>query len=240
LDSSCWRTVARPNHYRNQTRQQTLTTIQRDPAAETVAAAEKAGLGLPHQNLMSMETLAIMAAASLVRNRRGRVVEGDAGHRRPATRRRNLRDWVRLSFVRLLNAAACWNRVPDADRLSAVRRRRCCKRLCTKIMADNPATRKITSWVRKIPRGRVATYGQIAALADRPRNSRQVGSVLKSLPADSHVPWHRVVNSQGRISDRNNSTSEGLQRCLLESEGVELNDGGRIDLNAFQWKPRQR
>ncbi|HIK93688.1 MAG TPA: methyltransferase, partial [Planctomycetes bacterium] len=56
----------------------------------------------------------------------------------------------------------------------------------------------------------------------------------------SHVPWHRVVNSQGRISDRNNSTSEGLQRCLLESEGVELNDGGRIDLNAFQWKPRQR
>ena len=107
-------------------------------------------------------------------------------------------------------------------------------------MSDIPATRKITALVKNIPRGRVATYGQIAALADRPKNSRQVGSVLKSLPADSQVPWHRVVNSQGRISGRNNATTEGLQRCLLESEGVELSDSGRIDLNIFRWKPRQR
>jgi methylated-DNA-protein-cysteine methyltransferase related protein len=110
----------------------------------------------------------------------------------------------------------------------------------TEIMTGNAAALRITSLIRKIPRGRVATYGQIAALADRPRNSRQVGSVLKSLPAGSRVPWHRVVNSQGHISDRNNSSSEGLQRCLLESEGVELNDTGRIDLKVFQWKPRKR
>jgi len=126
------------------------------------------------------------------------------------------------------------------DRLPAVHRRRCCEFLYTQIMADNAAILKITSLVKKIPRGRVATYGQIAALADHPRNSRQVGAVLRSLPADSQVPWHRVVNSYGRISGRNNPRTEGLQRCLLESEGVELSDSGRIDLKAFQWKPRRR
>lgn len=107
-------------------------------------------------------------------------------------------------------------------------------------MTGNDPALKITSLIKKIPRGRVATYGQIATLANRPRNSRQVGAVLKSLPAGSGVPWHRVVNSHGRISDRSHSASEGLQRCLLESEGVELNETGRIDLNVFQWRPRRR
>ena len=110
----------------------------------------------------------------------------------------------------------------------------------TEIMTADATTLSITSLIKKIPRGRVATYGQIAALADRPRNARQVGFVLKTLPAGSRVPWHRVVNSQGYISDRDNSSSQGLQRCLLESEGVELNDMGRIDLDVFQWKPRRR
>ena len=83
----------------------------------------------------------------------------------------------------------------------------------------------------------MATYGQIAALAGRPR---QVGAVLKSMPDDSRVPWHRVVNARGLVSDRGNPTSEGLQRFLLRSESVEFNENGRIDLAGFQWKPQTR
>ena len=94
--------------------------------------------------------------------------------------------------------------------------------------------------VKKIPHGRVATYGQIAALVGRPRNARHVGAVLKSLPDDSGVPWHRVINGQGRVSHRGNATSEGLQRFLLRRESVGLDNTGRIDLAAFQWKPRAR
>jgi len=93
--------------------------------------------------------------------------------------------------------------------------------------------------VKKIPRGRVATYGQIAALAGYPRNARQVGTILKSQPEGSNVPWHRVVNAQGRVSDRGNSVIEGLQRFLLTSEFVELSDAGCIDLKKHQWRPQQ-
>lgn len=107
-------------------------------------------------------------------------------------------------------------------------------------MKNDAAQRSIVSWIRKIPRGRVATYGQIAALAGYPRNARQVGTVLRSLPEDSGVPWHRVVNAQGRVSDRGNGTAEGLQRFLLRSEAVELDDSDRIDLTEFQWKPRRK
>ena len=83
----------------------------------------------------------------------------------------------------------------------------------------------------------MATYGQVATLAGLPKNARQVGTVLKSLPEDSGVPWHRVVNSQGRISERDSSTFEGLQRFLLEDEGVEFSDTDRIDFDEFQWQP---
>jgi len=92
----------------------------------------------------------------------------------------------------------------------------------------------------RIPPGHVATYGQIASLAGRPSNSRQVGSILRNLPDDSDVPWHRVVNAQGRISDRGNVTAEGLQRFLLVQEGVDISESGRIDLSAFQWEPQEK
>ncbi|MCR9197159.1 MAG: MGMT family protein [Planctomycetaceae bacterium] len=98
----------------------------------------------------------------------------------------------------------------------------------------------IEKMVRRVPRGRVATYGQIAALIGAPRNSRQVGSVLRSLPDDSRVPWHRIVNACGKVSDRGESVCEGLQRHLLEEEGVEFDEHSRVDLKAYQWKPRRR
>ncbi len=107
-------------------------------------------------------------------------------------------------------------------------------------MDSSQTQHSILKLLRRIPHGRVATYGQIAAMAGYPRNARQVGAILRSLPEESDVPWHRVVNAAGRISDRGNAVSEGLQRFLLKSEAVTLDDTGRVDLAVFQWKPRRR
>ena len=94
----------------------------------------------------------------------------------------------------------------------------------------------IWKWVRKIPRGRVATYGQIASLAGLEGHARQVGYALHNLPARSNVPWHRVVNARGEISPRSAGDSHELQRLLLEAEGVEMDLRGRIDLKRFGLK----
>ena len=82
--------------------------------------------------------------------------------------------------------------------------------------------------VRKVPRGRVASYGQIAELAGLEGHARQVGYALHALPADSGVPWHRVVNAKGEISPRSAGDSHELQRMLLEAEGVKFDAKGRI------------
>ncbi|HET6280452.1 MAG TPA: MGMT family protein [Polyangia bacterium] len=98
--------------------------------------------------------------------------------------------------------------------------------------------RRIYAVVARIPRGRVATYGQIAGLAGLPRHARLVGYALNNLPENSHVPWHRVVNAQGRISARSNALGhEDLQAHLLTREGVELRDGA-LALARYQWRPR--
>lgn len=90
--------------------------------------------------------------------------------------------------------------------------------------------------VRKVPRGRVATYGQIAELAGLEDHARQVGYALHNLPARSNVPWHRVVNAKGEISARTGGDSHELQRMLLEAEGVEFDAKGRMDLKRYRWK----
>ena len=93
--------------------------------------------------------------------------------------------------------------------------------------------------VKRIPRGRVATYGQIAALAGMPRHARQAGYALAAMPANMKIPWHRVINAQGRISLRLkhwDSGSDELQRILLEAEGVIFDSSGRIDLKRFRWE----
>ena len=94
--------------------------------------------------------------------------------------------------------------------------------------------------VKRIPRGRVATYGQIAALAGMPRHARQAGYALVAMPANMKIPWHRVINAQGRISLRLkhwDSGSDELQRILLEAEGVIFDSSGRVDLKRFRWEP---
>jgi methylated-DNA-protein-cysteine methyltransferase-like protein len=78
--------------------------------------------------------------------------------------------------------------------------------------------------VGRIPKGQVATYGQIAALLGYPRAARAVGQAMKHVPA--HLPWHRVVNAQGRISRRGNVGSMLTQRLRLEQEGVPVRRGG--------------
>ncbi len=93
--------------------------------------------------------------------------------------------------------------------------------------------------MRRVPRGRVASYGQVAALAGLAGHARQVGYALHALPEDHDVPWHRIVNAAGRISLRRESTGGALQRALLEAEGVVFH-AGRIDLRRYGWTPRQR
>ncbi len=94
---------------------------------------------------------------------------------------------------------------------------------------------RIWSVVERIPRGRVATYGQVARLARIGNSPRVVGYALHSLPEGLPVPWHRVINAQGRISLPKRSGAYARQRRLLEAEGIVLvND--RIDLATFGWK----
>ena len=90
--------------------------------------------------------------------------------------------------------------------------------------------------VRRIPPGQVATYGQIARLAGMPGQARLVGYALHSLSSDMDVPWHRVINAKGEISQLPDPDSGLTQRIILESEGVVFDARGRIDLNRFGWK----
>jgi methylated-DNA-protein-cysteine methyltransferase-like protein len=98
---------------------------------------------------------------------------------------------------------------------------------------------RIYAVVRKIPRGRVATYGQIARLAGLPGHARQVGYAMAALKAGVRVPWHRVINAQGRVSARRAGPGAGVrQRQLLEREGVEFSPSGAVSLNVYGWEPR--
>ena len=94
--------------------------------------------------------------------------------------------------------------------------------------------------VRRIPKGRVATYGQVAALAGIAGHARQVGYALHALPEGSTVPWHRVVNASGGISVRSMPGAELVQQQLLAREGVPLNARGRVALARTRWMPRAR
>jgi methylated-DNA-protein-cysteine methyltransferase-like protein len=97
---------------------------------------------------------------------------------------------------------------------------------------------RIYAVVRRIPRGRVATYGQIAELAGLPGHARQVGYALHALPEGTAVPWHRVLNARGTLSLRRDSGGEITQRIKLEREGVRFGAGGRIPLERLRWRPR--
>ena len=97
---------------------------------------------------------------------------------------------------------------------------------------------RVYALLRRVPRGRVVTYGQVAALLGVPRASRAVGRALRTAPEASAVPWHRVVNAAGCISQREEGWAD-LQRELLELEGVRVRKG-KLDLERLRWNGRSR
>ena len=99
---------------------------------------------------------------------------------------------------------------------------------------------RIYTVVRRIPRGRIATYGQVAQLAGLGGHARQVGYALHSLGPADRIPWHRVLNAQGRVSARVEPGGDRVQRALLEREGVRFAAAGRADLARYGWRPRGR
>lgn len=106
----------------------------------------------------------------------------------------------------------------------------------TPATADPTATlySRIYAAVRKIPKGRVSTYGRIARLVRAP-GPRVVGYAMAALTPDSTVPWQRVVNHKGEISLRKGGDGEIRQRRLLEAEGVRFDLKGRINLKIYGW-----
>lgn len=95
---------------------------------------------------------------------------------------------------------------------------------------------RIYDVVRRIPKGRVATYGQVAILAGLRGHARQVGYAMAALPPDSDVPWHRVINAKGCCSARSTPGGDERQRRLLERERVRFDDKDRVSLAKYRWR----
>ena len=99
----------------------------------------------------------------------------------------------------------------------------------------NPSYIRILAVVKLIPQGNVASYGQIADLAGLPKQSRLVSKALKST-SDSNVPWHRVINSQGKISIPAGDANHRLQISLLLEDGIWVKNS-RVDFKIYGWQP---
>ncbi|TAJ42479.1 MAG: methyltransferase [Reyranella sp.] len=103
-------------------------------------------------------------------------------------------------------------------------------------MRGDAAAEAICAVVRRIPRGWVATYGQVATMAGMPRRARLVGRVLQRLEPTTNVPWHRVVNAKGEVSfSLSRNGGDILQRRLLEKEGIKFDASNRLDLERNRW-----
>jgi methylated-DNA-protein-cysteine methyltransferase related protein len=99
------------------------------------------------------------------------------------------------------------------------------------------AVAAICAVIHRIPKGWVATYGQVAAMAGLPRRARLVGHVLQNLGPATKIPWHRVVNAKGEVSfSLSRNGGDILQRRLLEKEGIEFDANNRMDLERNRWR----
>lgn len=110
---------------------------------------------------------------------------------------------------------------------------------CRKIKMSAPSefSESVIKIIKKIPRGKIATYAQVAKLAGKPRAVRGVVWILHSSSNKHDLPWHRVINSKGRISFPEMSESWLRQKSLLEKEKIEFGEGGLVDLKRFAWEP---
>ena len=104
-------------------------------------------------------------------------------------------------------------------------------------MPSNGFFQKVYKVVRQVPTGHVVTYGQIAATLDHVGRARVVGWAMRASP--NGVPWHRVVNADGKVSTRTACGGSNFQRLLLEDEGVKFDHSGRIDLAVYGWSGMQ-
>ncbi len=100
-----------------------------------------------------------------------------------------------------------------------------------------PFTERVIAVLRAVPRGKVATYGQVAALAGGPTGARQVARILHSLSRSKALPWHRIINVRGWISLPRGAGLEE-QRKLLRAEGVAVSRSGKVHLQRCRWSPR--
>lgn len=103
-------------------------------------------------------------------------------------------------------------------------------------MERAPFTKRVIEVIRAIPHGKVATYGGVARLAGSPRAARQVVRVLHTCSRSEGLPWHRVINKEGRISLADMQGGD-TQRNLLSREGVLFDEADRVDLEHFLWQP---
>lgn len=99
-------------------------------------------------------------------------------------------------------------------------------------------TARVYDVVRRIPAGRVASYGAVAEMAGYPGAARGVGTTLGALPDDLDIPWWRVLSARGEITIPRSGFAAPLQRTLLEEEGVSFDELGRVDMRHFAWRPR--
>jgi alkylated DNA nucleotide flippase Atl1 len=116
-----------------------------------------------------------------------------------------------------------------------------------KTSCDDTTFQRLWRVVARVPRGRVATYGQIARMAGLQRGARTVGWALRAIPDDARVlgrrvPWHRVINAEGGISPRGGALGAEVRRqaAALRREGVAVSRSGRIDLGRYLWRGERR
>ena len=102
---------------------------------------------------------------------------------------------------------------------------------------NTPLQRRIYTLIRMIPKGRLMSYGSVAAALGKPEAPRAVGGALSRLPDGHDVPWWRVISASGRISTPNIHHTANIQRALLEGEGNEFSEGGRVEWERYGWGP---
>jgi methylated-DNA-protein-cysteine methyltransferase-like protein len=128
-----------------------------------------------------------------------------------------------------------------ASRNKAKARKKATRKTSKKVAARAPESdaARIIAAIKRIPRGKVSTYGNVADVAGLPRRARLVGTVLRQTPASRALPWFRVINASGRISFPLGSDAYARQRKHLEDEGVDF-VGGRVDLDRYGWPSRDK